>query len=183
MMGFWKQFVNLFTYTRIHVTLQHVKNCLHIINILYTVSSDPSNRNEPQHDKTNKMTCAPSEDSDQTGQSDQIRVFAVRMKKPCIVSYPLNAQRRLWSVGGCSDWSESSFGAHVILLVLACCGANVVASGSEIRLTEQPVTFKPGADDDNESLPYEQKRKEVLIRAWFDVTCTQMDINYVSRIK
>ena len=25
--------------------------------------------NEPQHDKTNKITCAPSKDSDQTGQS------------------------------------------------------------------------------------------------------------------
>ena len=26
---------------------------------------------EPPHDKTNKMSCAPSEDSDQTAQSDQ----------------------------------------------------------------------------------------------------------------
>ena len=25
----------------------------------------------PPHDKTNKMACTPSEDSDQTGQSDQ----------------------------------------------------------------------------------------------------------------
>ena len=34
---------------------------------------------EPQHYKTNKMTCAPSEDSDQPGhQSSLIRVFAVR---------------------------------------------------------------------------------------------------------
>ena len=33
---------------------------------------------EPQHDKTNKMTCAPSEDSDQPGHSPSlIRVFAV----------------------------------------------------------------------------------------------------------
>ena len=37
---------------------------------------------EPPHDKTNKMTCAPSEDSDQPGHSPSlIRVFAVRMKK------------------------------------------------------------------------------------------------------
>ena len=35
--------------------------------------------NEPAHDKTNKMTCAPSEDSDQPGHpSSLIRVFAVR---------------------------------------------------------------------------------------------------------
>ena len=34
---------------------------------------------EPPHDKTNKMTCAPSEDSDQPGhQPSLIRVFAVR---------------------------------------------------------------------------------------------------------
>ena len=26
---------------------------------------------EPEHDKTNKITCAPHEDSDQPGQSDQ----------------------------------------------------------------------------------------------------------------
>ena len=37
---------------------------------------------EPPHDKTNKMACAPNEDSDQSGHpSSLIRVFAVRMKK------------------------------------------------------------------------------------------------------
>ena len=35
----------------------------------------------PPHDKTNKMTCAPSEDSDQPGHPPSlIRVFAVRSK-------------------------------------------------------------------------------------------------------
>ena len=35
---------------------------------------------EPQHDKTNKMTCAPSEDSDQPGhQPGLLRVFAVHL--------------------------------------------------------------------------------------------------------
>ena len=34
---------------------------------------------EPPHDKTNKMTCAPSEDSNQPGHAPSlIRVFAVR---------------------------------------------------------------------------------------------------------
>ena len=34
---------------------------------------------EPQHDKTNKMTCAPSEDSGQPGYPPSLnRVFAVR---------------------------------------------------------------------------------------------------------
>ena len=42
--------------------------------------------------------CAPSGDSDQPGHpSSQIRVFAVCMKKPWDISYPLSAQRRLWS--------------------------------------------------------------------------------------
>ena len=37
---------------------------------------------EPPHDKTNKMACTPSEDSDQPGHLPSlIRVFAVRMKK------------------------------------------------------------------------------------------------------
>ena len=42
--------------------------------------------------------CAPSEDSDQPGHPPSlIRVFAVRMKKLCVLSYPLSAQQRLWS--------------------------------------------------------------------------------------
>ena len=47
--------------------------------------------------------CAPSEDSDQPGHPPSlISVFAVRMKKPWALSYPLNAQRRLWS-----DWADA----------------------------------------------------------------------------
>ena len=82
---------------------------------------------EPHRDKTSKMACAPSEDSDQPGHSPSlIRVFTVRMKKAKILSYPLSAQRRLrsaWAsaktlirLGGCPGWSESSLGAHAILL-------------------------------------------------------------------
>ena len=62
-----------------------------------------STRNRPPHDKTNKMTCAPSEDSDQPHHPPSlIRVFAVRMKKAWVVSYLLSAQRRLWS-----DWANA----------------------------------------------------------------------------
>ena len=54
--------------------------------------------NEPWHDKTNKMACAPSKDSDQPGHPPSlIRVFAVRMKRAWVLSYPLSMQRRLWS--------------------------------------------------------------------------------------
>ena len=49
------------------------------------------------------MACAPSEDSDQPGHPPcLIRVFAVRMKKALVLSYPLSAQRRLWS-----DWADA----------------------------------------------------------------------------
>ena len=57
---------------------------------------DPNVIFEPPHVKTNKMTCAPSKDSDQPGHPPSlIRVFAVRMNVWAL-SYPLSAQRRLW---------------------------------------------------------------------------------------
>ena len=47
--------------------------------------------------------CTPSEDSDQPGHRPTlIRVFAVRVKKPYVLSYPLSTQRRLWS-----DWADA----------------------------------------------------------------------------
>ena len=52
---------------------------------------------EPPHDKANKMAIAPSEDSDQPVHPPSlIRVFAVRMNKHWILSYPLSALRRLY---------------------------------------------------------------------------------------
>ena len=56
-------------------------------------------RNELPHDKTNKMACAPSKDSDHL--PSLIRVFALRMKKSWVLSYPLSAQQRLISLRGC----------------------------------------------------------------------------------
>ena len=51
---------------------------------------------EPRHDKTNKMICAPSEDSDQPGHPPSlIRVSAVRLKQNWDLSYSLSAQRKL----------------------------------------------------------------------------------------
>ena len=51
--------------------------------------------------------CASSEDSDQPGHpTSLIRVFAVRMKKKAWgLSYPLSAQRWLWS-----DWADAKAG-------------------------------------------------------------------------
>ena len=60
-------------------------------------------RIEPYRDKTNKMACAPSDDSDQPGHpSSLIRVFTVRIKKSWVLSYPRSAQQRLWS-----DWADA----------------------------------------------------------------------------
>ena len=47
--------------------------------------------NEPAHDKTYKMACAPSKDSDQPGhQPSLIGAFAVHMKKAWVLNYPLS---------------------------------------------------------------------------------------------
>ena len=60
-------------------------------------------KHDPAHEKTYKMACAPSEDSDQPGHPPSlIGVFAVRIKKAWILSYLLSAQRRLWS-----DWADA----------------------------------------------------------------------------
>ena len=60
-------------------------------------------RTQPPHGETNKLACAPSEVSDQPGHPPSLfRVFAVCMKKAWILSYPLSAQRRLWS-----DWANA----------------------------------------------------------------------------
>ena len=45
---------------------------------------------EPRHDKTNKMAVCPVKT-----QTSLIRVFAIRMKKAWVLSYPLSAQLRL----------------------------------------------------------------------------------------
>ena len=59
------------------------------------------------NDKTNKMACAPSEDSDQPEHPPSlIRVFAVRMKKPWVLS---------------EDSDQT--GRTPILLVLSCRGS------------------------------------------------------------
>ena len=60
---------------------------------------DPFPANEPPHDKTNKMSYASSQDSDQRGHPPSlIRIFTIRLKKAWIFkSYRLRTQRRLWS--------------------------------------------------------------------------------------
>ena len=75
---------------------------------------------EQPHDKTNKMACTPSEDSNQPEHPPSlVRVFDVSTKQAWVLSYTLSAQRRLIRLGRCRGWSESSLGAHAILLILS----------------------------------------------------------------
>ena len=71
--------------------------------IVFAQPSISSKICEPHHDKTNKVACAPSEDSDHPGHPPRlIRVFAASMKKAWVLSNPLSAQQRL-----CSDWADA----------------------------------------------------------------------------
>ena len=65
---------------------------LQVLNLHVTFHlSQPKRKYEPQLDNTNKMACAPSEDTDQPGHPPSlIRVFAVRMKKHWVLRYPLS---------------------------------------------------------------------------------------------
>ena len=67
------------------------------------------------------MACAPSEDSDQPGHPPSlIRVFAVRLRTR---AFFMQTAKTLIRLGGCPGWSESTLGAHAILLVLSCRGS------------------------------------------------------------
>ena len=73
---------------------------------------------EPKHDKTSKVTCALSEDSDKPARlRSLIRVFADRLKKLWVLGYLKNAQQRLWPdfLNAAANWSESSLCANVIV--------------------------------------------------------------------
>ena len=69
---------------------------------------------EMSRDMTNQQYgCAPNEDSDQPGHpSSLIRIFAVRMKKAWVLSYPLSAQQRLWSAWADAQANLSLHWAH-----------------------------------------------------------------------
>ena len=117
-----RQFVNLllyeFNFSDIHWsmnTMGHLQSLydalqchllfmpLHATHCVRTSMTVRETGLEPPRDKTNEMACAPSEDSDQPGHPPSlIRVFAVRMKKAWVLSYPLSAQWRLWS-----DWVDA----------------------------------------------------------------------------
>ena len=94
---------------------------------------------------TKPIKCVRSEDSDQPGHPlSLVRVFAVRMKKAWVLSYPLSAQRRLIRLGGRPGWSESSLGAHAILLVLSwgcSCNTSIIISSNQDGITNNSYSL------------------------------------------
>ena len=66
-----------------------------LLRVHFVTSVSNSFINEPPLDKTNKMICAPNEDTDQPGHPPSlIGVFAIRMKKDWVLySYTLSAER------------------------------------------------------------------------------------------
>ena len=61
--------------------------------------SENNSTNEPQHDKTNKMSVRPAETQISLG----IRpVWSESSLSAWVLSYPLSAHRRLWS-----DWADA----------------------------------------------------------------------------
>ena len=73
--------------------------------------------------KPTKWTVRPAKTQVSLGVHPVWSVFAIRMKKPCVLNYPLSAQWRLIRLGACPGWSETSLGTQVILLVLLCCSS------------------------------------------------------------
>ena len=67
------------------------------------------------------MTCAPSEDSDQPGHPPEHSLLHEETLGPKL-SIECTA-KTLIRLGRCPGSSESSMGAHVILLVLSCAGS------------------------------------------------------------
>ena len=77
---------------------------------------------EPQHDKTNKMSVRPGKTQISLGIRPDWSVFAVRMKKAWVLSYPLSAVPRLWS-----DWADAQADlslrwahTHFVCFVMSC---------------------------------------------------------------
>ena len=74
-------------------------NCKHLTLKKVNVKCEA---NEPRHDKTNKMSVHPAKTQISLGIGPVWSVFPIRMKKAWVLSYPLSAQRRLWS-----DWADA----------------------------------------------------------------------------
>ena len=94
------------------------------------------------------MTFAPSEDLDQPGHPPNlIRVFAVRMKKASVLSYPLSEQRKVGSDGADAQtdlslrWAHSHFVGFVMRRLI--CRTIKVSDATVEQFTgKNETTFK-----------------------------------------
>ena len=117
--------------------------CL-LISFFFSVNNQHYTLYELRHDKTNKVSVRPAKTQISLGirpvWSD--RVFAVRMKKPWAISYPLSAQRRLWS-----DWADAQADlslrwAHTPFLGFCHAAAHMHSCNtSEIQILPKPYNI------------------------------------------
>ena len=96
--------------------------CLYFLNKPVLVTEDKDEPYyltilEPELDKTNKMTCVPSEDSDQPVQQPLFSQYALLLVAQ---AFFMRLAMTLMELGRWPGWSESSLDARVILLVLSC---------------------------------------------------------------
>ena len=102
-----------------------------------------------------------------------IRVFAICMKKPWALSYPLSTQGRLIRLGRCPGWSELSLcaesfcwfchdAAHLISSGL-CVRASLVHETSQVLLVSGEVVFSQGCHH-NLQLAW-LKMSEIILKA------------------
>ena len=102
------KYINSYTSYIKNVTREHL--CMwckkNVTFSLQHVSHNTGNKKcykyEPPHDKTNKVHVRPAKTQISLGIRPVWSVFAVRMKTDWVLSYPLSAQRRLWS-----DWADA----------------------------------------------------------------------------
>ena len=125
----WRNFQSYYLYFHKH----HLRNRKWLIGITIWAATWQNQQNE----------CASSEDSDQPGHPPSlIRVFAARMKKHSVLSYPLSAQRRLWS-----DWADAQADlslcwAHSHFVGFVMLRLNYYKASMEIRCSALSTDFK-----------------------------------------
>ena len=97
---------------------------------------------EPRHDKTIKMICAPSEDSDQPEHPPSLISQSCPPEAKFVPKLPNErTAETLIRLGGCPGWSESSLGTKVILLVLSWGGSKCFFLESTYAAHMHFITF------------------------------------------
>ena len=125
--------------------------------------------------------CAPSEDSDQPGHPPSlIRVFAVRMKKPWVLIYPLSAQRRLWFCLGSEQqrcWSDCTDVQADLGLCCICIGYKLD------RFAHDEAQFKYHSNCHSDLIIIMTSKKvQVLVKSGYISINQCISINYAIQV-